>query len=120
MIAQMVHSSHDAVPNTGWERVFPYWMVAEQQGEVIAALQVCYSSPIGRLEFLSFVPNLPFRTRGLAAHALLSLGSATLAKTGCHAVAGSVPNDQQSYHDVLKANGCTILSHGSVMVREVV
>jgi len=118
MIAQMVHSSHDAVPKTGWERVAPYWMVAEYQGEAIAALQVCYSSPIGRLEFLSFLPDLPFRVRGLATHALMALGSATLAKTGCHAVAGCVPFEQKSYRNVLQANGCTVLSSGNVMVKE--
>ncbi len=119
LIAQMVHGSHDAVPTTGWERVAPYWLVATHADEAIGALQVCYSSPIGRLEFLSFVPGLPFRVRAAAVRALLTLGSATLAMAGCHVVAGCVPFDQKAYRDVLKANGCTVLSSGNVLIRDV-
>jgi len=119
MIAQMVHGSHDSVPNTGWEKVCPYWLVAEHEGEVVGTMQICYSSPIGRLEFLSFIPGLSFRIRGLVAHALLSLGSATLQKAGCHAIAGAVPVDQKQYQSVLKANGCSVLTKTEVMVRSI-
>lgn len=119
MIAQMVHQSHDHVPTTGWERVAPYWVVGERHGEVVAALQVCYSLPVGRLEFLSFVPGLSHRVRALATRSMLSLASATLEKTGCHAVAGCVPFEQRSVRDILKANGCRILMSGNILVRDV-
>lgn len=119
MIAQMVHSNHEGVPNTTWERVYPYWMVAENFSEVVGCVQICYGLPVSRIEFLSFAPNLPFRTRALAGTALLELASKTLSGHGAHVVAGTVPFDQRGYRDILKANGCTILASGNTMARQI-
>jgi len=69
-VAQMVHTSHEAVPNVGWAKIWPSWIVADRDEELIGCVQVCYGVPIGRLEFLSFIPNLAFRTRALAVRAM--------------------------------------------------
>lgn len=119
MIAQMVHGSHEHVPHVGWEKVYPYWLLAEHQGEPVAAVQLCYSLPVGRLEFLSFIPGLSYRVRALVVRSMLSLAMATLAKTGCHSVAGCVPFDQRSYRDILKANGCEVLMSGNILLHHV-
>lgn len=118
-IAQMVHCSHDAVPNTTWEKVYPFWMVAEREGELIGCVQVCYSIPVGRMEFMSFVPNLPFRTRALAVKALLHLGSLTLKKSGAQVVAGCLGFEQKGFKQILKDQGCVVLTSGNVLARKV-
>jgi hypothetical protein len=119
LIGQMVHGSHDAVPAVAWEAVNPFWLVAEQVGEVIGCVQLCYSRPIGRLEFLSFLPSLPYRTRALAVRRLLDLGCVTLRMHGASSVAGCVPFTERAWRDILKDNGCRVLSSGNVMVKEV-
>lgn len=119
MIAQMVHSSHEAVPNVLWAKVYPYWMVAEHDGEVIGCVQLCYSMPVGRMEFLSFLPNLPYRTRALGVRALLELGILTLRKSGAQAIAGTVGFEQASFKNILKAQGCTVLASGNVIAKRV-
>ena len=118
-IAQMVHCSHDAVPNVAWDKVYPYWMAAEKDGELIGCVQVCYSIPVGRMELLSFAPNLPYRTRALAVKALLNLGVLTLKKSGAQVVAGCLGFEQKSFKDILKGLGCTVLTSGNVLQKAV-
>ena len=119
VIAQMVHSSHEGVPNTSWEKVYPSWIVAEREGEIVGCVQVCHSVPIGRLEFLSFLPNLPYRTRALAVKALLNLGALALKKTGAHVLVGCLGFDQAHFRDLLKAEGCTVLMSGNIIGKAV-
>lgn len=118
-IAQMVHGSHAAVPNAGWDQVYPYWMVATKDDEPIGCVQICYSLPIARMEFLSFVPGLPYRTRALAVKALLSLATLTLKETGAQAVAGCLGFEQRGFKEILKAEGCITLMSGNIIARAV-
>jgi hypothetical protein len=119
-VAQMVHSSHAAVPNVAWDRgIYPYWIVAVKDGELIGCVQVCYSTPIARIEFLSFTPGLPYRTRALAVKALLSLASLAVKKTGAQVVAGCLGFDQKGFKEILKAEGCVTMMSGNILAREV-
>lgn len=118
-IAQMVHCSHDAVPAADWSKVYPSWILAEKDGETIGCMQVCFGLPAGRLEFLSFIPGLPFRTRALAVMALLNMGTLTLKKHGATAAAGTVDFSQKSFKQVLKNNGCVVATSGNVFMKAV-
>lgn len=118
-IAQMVHSNHEGVPHAQWSSIYPYWMVAEKDGEMVGCVQICYSVPIGRLEFLSFAPGLPYRTRALAVKALLNLGTLSLKKTGASFVAGCLGFDQKGFKEILKAEGCVVLTSGNVIGKKV-
>lgn len=118
-IAQMVHSSHEAVPNVSWKSVYPYWAVAESEGELIGCVQVCYGLPVGRMEFLSFVPGLPYRKRALALKALLNLGSLALKNSGAGAIAGTVGFEQKPFKELLKKNGCHVAVSGNVFARAI-
>ena len=42
----------DELPDSDWKLVYPYWAVAVVDDEIVAALQLCMSLPIGRLEHL--------------------------------------------------------------------
>jgi len=118
-IAQLVHTCHEGVPKADWSKVYPNWMVAEKDGEVIGCVQLCYAKPIGRLEFLSFVPGLPYRTRALAVRSLLSLASMALRHSGATAVAGTVGFEQKSFKEILKKNDCRVVVSGNVFVRAI-
>ena len=119
-IAQMVHSSHEAVPVLEWKKVYPYWLVSEYEGEAVGCIQLCFSAPIGRMEFLSFIPNLPHRTRALSVKALLNFGSLALKRDGAQVIAGCLGHDQKGFKDILKAEGCTVFMSANVIGRAVV
>ena len=118
-VAQMVHSSHDAVPNASWDHIYPYWIVATKDDEMIGCVQICYSLPIARMEMLSFVPDLPYRTRALSVKALLSLATIALKNTGAQAIAGCLGFEQKGFKEILKAEGCVTLMSGNILARGV-
>jgi hypothetical protein len=119
-IAQMVHSSHVAVPAVDWSRgVYPHWIIASKGDEIVGCVQICYSTPIARMEFLSFVPGLSYRTRALAVKALLALAALTLKNAGAQVVAGCLGFDQKGFKEILKAEGCVTLMSGNIMARAV-
>lgn len=117
MIAQMVHTCHEGVPNVTWERVKPFWLVVEHEQEPVGCLNVVYSVPIGRLEWMSFVPGLPFKVRALSVKALLSYGEKVLKETGSKAAVGNISFEQKSFRDILEAEGCGRLMSGATMGR---
>lgn len=118
-IAQMVHASHAGVPNVPWDKVYPSWAVAEKDGEIVGCVQVCYGVPIGRLEFLSFIPNLPFRTRALGVRALLEMGELALKKMGAQVIAGTLGFDQRGFRDILKSRGCSVVMSGNILSKAI-
>ena len=118
-IAQMVHSSHEAVPVVSWAKVYPYWLVAEYEQEAVGCVQLCFSAPIGRMEFLSFIPNLPHRTRALSVKALLNFAALALKRDGATAIAGCLAHDQKGFKEILKAEGCKVLMSANVIGRAV-
>jgi hypothetical protein len=118
-IAQMVHTCHVGIPRCEWKKIYPYWMVAEHDGEMVGCVQLCYSSPIARLEFMSFVPGLAFKTRAIAVKGMLMMAARTLKKTeGVTAVAGTLDFAQKSFRDILKDEGCRVALSGQVLVME--
>lgn len=114
-IAQMVHTCHDQIPNVSWQKIAPYWIVAEHEGEIVGCLNVCYAVPIGRLEWMSFIPGLPYKTRALSVKALMALGQIALKQTGSSAVVGNLSFEQKSFRDILQSEGCNRMMAGVTM-----
>jgi hypothetical protein len=61
---------HGALDTLQWDRIAPYWLVAEIGGEIVGALQTCPSRPIGRLEMLSLDRDLTHGAKALTVKAL--------------------------------------------------
>lgn len=117
LIAQMVHTCHDQVPNVAWSKVAPYWLVVEHEHEPAGCLNVCYAIPVGRLEWMSFVPGLPYKVRALSVKALLTLGEDVLKRTGSLAVVGNISFEMKSFRDILEGEGCKRMMSGATMGR---
>ena len=73
-----------------WERIHPYWAVAEVDGEIVAAVQLCPSLPIGRIEHLNLKKDLNKVTATKAAHALIKYAEVAMMQMGCKFIAGYV------------------------------
>lgn len=119
MIARLVHTCHEHVPNVSWNRVTPYWIVVEYDGEMTGCLQICYSLPVGRLEWMSFEPGLPYKVRALSVKALLTLGESMLKHTGSQVVVGNLGFEQKSFREILQHEGCTRMMAGYTMGRSI-
>lgn len=100
-----------------WTRVYPYWVVAEYDGEIVAALQVCMGKPIGRLEMLTIDPELSPQLRGGVFKDIVHYGMHVLKRGGAQFASFMVPFELKSYSRVLKKRGCVKLFQGNTMIR---
>ena len=103
-----------------WSDIYPYWLVAEQDGVFIGCIQVLMSKPVGRLEFLAVRQDLSHPLQALTVRALILGGSATLKMHGSTLVAGTVPHELKSYKRVLKNRGAVVIGTGSVVLKRLV
>ncbi len=99
-----------------WSQIFPFWLVAIVEDEIVGCLQVCPSRPIGRLEFLYTVPELSHKMRGLVVWQLVVTGRETLKLEGAQLVSAMIPFELKSYKRLLKRRGATTALSGNLMV----
>lgn len=99
-----------------WSSVFPSWLVAKWNGEIVGALQVLPGRPIGRMEFMSIDPDQPLRVRAIAVRKLLNAGLFTLNHHGCEGAAGTIPYDLVGYKEVLENMGGMSINEGWIML----
>jgi hypothetical protein len=59
------------LPACRWDRISPFWYVAEVQGVLLGAVQLCIGWPIGRIELLSIRPGLSHTKTAKVTKALL-------------------------------------------------
>ena len=99
-----------------WSQIFPFWLVAEVEGEIVGCLQVCPSRPIGRLEFLYTVPELSHKMRSLVVWQLIVTGKEVLRHEGAQLVSAVIPFELKSYKRLLKRRGAITALSGNLMV----
>lgn len=58
------------LPKVRWDRVAPFWYVAEIQGVLLGAVQICIGWPVGRIELLAVLPGLSKTKRAKVVKAL--------------------------------------------------
>lgn len=116
-IHRLVTDSGFAVEDIDWSVVYPYWLVAEQNGDVVGCIQVCIGVPIGRLEMLSVRADLSHMLRAAIVKSLLLAGAATLKKAGAQMVSGMIPFEMKSYKRLLQRRGCVSIGVGNMMAR---
>ncbi len=100
-----------------WSKVAPFWLVAEDDGRVVAGIEVCPGLPVGRLEFLVSDPELDGIARARAVHGLLTQGMATLKAMGSQVLSTLVDHDLKAYRKILKKRGAVTVNHGAIMVK---
>ena len=100
-----------------WSDVAPYWLVAEIDGVVVGALQLCLAKPFGWLEMLFIDEALDDLPRGRVTKAIVERGLLALLAFGAQAALGTVPHALPGYKRVLKRRGAVTLGSGNLMVK---
>lgn len=98
--------------NTGlpWDRVYPYWLVAEDKTGILACVQVMVGYPFGAIEFLSFRENLSPVRKAYAIKKLSVAALAALKGAGCGGAFGMVPQGVESWRKTLKRKWNALMS----------
>lgn len=99
-----------------WDDVYPYWLVAEREGQLLGALQVCPGRPVGRLEILCLEDNLEHREKAITARQLLIAGTLTLRQNGSQAATSLVPFKMKGYKRLIKNRGGQVTDSGNMIL----
>lgn len=80
-----------------WRTVFPFWWVAECEGQILGAIQFLLSHPIARMEHLAIDPDLSDRTRGVIVLLLTEQCCTVARQAGAAAIASMIPEYLEAY-----------------------
>ena len=112
LIAEVLKENGIELPGMDWSKVFPHWLLATCDDDVIGVLQVMPSKPIAWCEFLYVKPSVGFKLRAIAIRKLIAAGMTTCYHAGASYVAGMVDCKNQKFYDILtKLNFVTLSPH---------
>jgi len=104
-----------------WNRVYPYWAVAvDNDGDIIGAVNIVHSVPVGRLEQLTYRKDTEKGLRVQLLHELVILGMAALAANGSELLAGTISGSDEPHLDWWKRRGAvTSIRDGHILLMEI-
>lgn len=116
-IAAVLKANGIELANADWTKVFPHWLIACVDDEVIACCQIAISKPVGYVEFLHSHPEAPFKLRAIALRKLGIQSEATLRMAGCNYQAASVKANNKQFRKVLEKLRYVKVSDTEVMAK---
>ena len=99
-----------------WDRVYPYWLVAELKGDIVGAVQISHGIPVARVETLCMSDKLSHRERAICARQILVVAMITLRSSGAQAVTSLVPFKLKSYKQLIKNRGGKVVDSGNMIM----
>lgn len=105
LIADVLRANGVELPGADWNKVFPNWLIATVDDEVIGCLQVLPAKPVTWCEFLHVKPSAGFKMRAIALRKLMAAGMSTAFHNGSSYVAGMVDGRNQKLYEVLEHMG---------------
>jgi len=103
------------LPACRWDRIAPFWYVAEVGGVLLGAVQVCVGWPIGRLELLSVRPGLSHTKNAKIVKALLYHAFAAMKLDGTQLICSLVTDKENEFSRVLERLGFTFAVNGRML-----
>ena len=116
-IGELAKASGFGVEGIDWSSVHPFWLVVERDEEVIGAIQIILSKPIGWLEMLSLDPDLTHREQAMAVKTLVERGLISLRAFGAQVARGTVPFKLGGYKRILERRGAIVTGSGHVITK---
>lgn len=105
LIAEVLKSNDIELPGADWGKVFPHWLVATVDDDVIGCIMVMPAKPFGFMEFLFTKKTAPYKLRIIAFRKLAQQGVATLQMAGSSWVLGTVEPGNKAYLQILDNHG---------------
>ena len=99
-----------------WSDIEPWWMAAEIDGVLVAAVQLCPSKPIARVENLALDAGLSHATRGRVCLALESQWRGYFKMCGITGISGLISDDMDSWFNVAQRHGYVEVADGHLVM----
>lgn len=115
VVDQMTKSQGWKLPNCDWSKVAPFWYVADLQGWIIGAVQVCVGRPMSRIELLSVHQDLSRTKQAKVAKSLLARAVLALQVDGSSMACGVITGQENGFVRIVERCGARCAVKG-VMV----
>jgi hypothetical protein len=102
-----------------WSKVFPHWLIATVDDEVIGCCQVLPAKPVGFVEFLFVKPSAPFKTRAIALRKLIVQSMLTIEAAGSQYVGAVVAQKNRKFADVIEKISFSKTYAADMLVRRI-
>jgi len=102
LIAEILKENGIDLPGMDWSKVFPHWLIATVDDDVIGCLQVMPSKPIAYCEMLCVTEKVSFKLRAIAMLKLMQQGLATAYHGGASYVACNIDFGNDKFTNVIK------------------
>ena len=116
-VQRLVLAAGFEVPGLTWGNLYPHWLVAKIDDEIVGCMEVLLGRPIGRLEVLSLDQDLDKREHATVLHSLVIQGLVTLRQYGAELVASMIPFEDKAWKKALVKRGGVITSSGHILVK---
>lgn len=109
------HCGFDPATPLDWSNVYPYWIIAEREGEWLGLVNMAHSRPIGRLEIMCLDPDLSPPDKGITVRQLFLAGRILLRQSGSTVAASMVGFDLKSFKKACKKRGGVVVDTGNMI-----
>ena len=116
-IARVLKANNIEFPGADWSKVFPHWLIATVNDQVIGCVMVMTGKPVGFLEFLFVDPKASFKLRAVAIRKLLLQGAATIRLYGATTLCCIVHWKNEKFSGVLGKIGFVQVAPHMMMMR---
>ena len=100
-----------------WSDIYPYWILAEVDGEIIGMLNVCPGKPFGRLEMMCVEPTIGQAERRQTIVDLDQQGRAVLVQYGCQGSMCNISFGDKGFKRFAKKHGYRVISSGNLLLK---
>ena len=102
-----------------WNDIYPYWLIAKWENEIIGCIQVLPGKPIGRMEMLAVDIDIPKVKRAQVVWRLLVSSVTLLRASGTQYASGMVLFNDKQYKKILKKRGAWTIGQGNIMIGKI-
>lgn len=104
------------LPACRWDRIEPFWYVAEVGGYLLGAVQVCVGRPLSRVELLAVRPGLSQSKKAKVVKLLIVRVAQALTLDGATLVSTLIPEQDSGFQTILERMGARHAVKGRMMM----
>ena len=101
-IADVLRDNGVDINGISWDSVYPYWLIATHNDDVIGCCQVLPAQPVGYVEFLCVSPSASFKLRAIAMRKLIVQSMMTLRLAKCQYVGANIETGNFKFANILE------------------
>lgn len=116
-IAEILRENGVDPPGCDWSRVFPHWLIATVDLDVIGCVMVIPAKPFAFCEFLHVKKSVAFKLRAIAIRKLVQQAIATAHHFGASYVACTVHESNKRFSGVIEKLGVVKMPSVSVYAK---